>query len=288
MEVFLQSHHNRIPRGEMWLYDALFRETGKEDSIGERLRICQELGMDIIFLPVTIPEVQTHLFNYRYFHPDDLKDLAANNRSLLIGAIVNGPFQQLWESMGLTALLRRWTAESEDMLKSGAELTGRLISITLGSRPHLLVIADDIAYQRSTLVNPAGLSSLFNTYREWIELAHERGVSVFFHSDGNLAPVLAEVFRCGFDGLAGCQMEFLTGSLKAVSSPHPWLMAGIPNELLEAEDLDESHKKPFGELLAELTDVGQLLLCSSGGLSSAKHLTNLRTLYRWADEVCKR
>ena len=41
---------------------------------------------------------------------------------------------------------------------------------------------------------------------------------------------------------------------------------------------------PMG-MLTDLTSVGHLVLCSSRGLSSARHLYRLRTLYQWADEV---
>jgi hypothetical protein len=272
----------------MWLGHGLFQEMGCADDIEARMRICRNLAMDIIFLPMTQPDTHHHLFNYRYFRPDDLTDLVANNESPLVGVIINGPFQQLSERMGLTALLQQWlTPERNEILRAEAAAVSRLVSACAVYKPDLLVIADDIAYNHSTFVNPRDLTPLFASYRDWVRLAHEQGILVLFHSDGTLADVFAELLACGFDGLAGCQLEYLGTALRQGAMSRPWLLAGIPNELLEVEELEDSHKRSFGELLAELTAAGHLVLCSSAGLSSAKNLRNLTILYRWAYEMAQ-
>ncbi len=285
----LYQSDKRIPRGEMWLGHGLFRDLGWKDDLESRLRLCHDLAMDIVFLPVASLHPHNHLFNYRFFSPDDLRRLVTGSRGLLAGVIINGAFQQLSQKMGLQRLLHQWlTPGMRATLHEEAAEVGQLVSSCLECKPDALVIADDIAYHRSTYVNPRDLESLYPFYRDWVQQAHKLGIPVLFHSDGNLSDISSNLFACGFDGLAGCQLEYLGLSvLRERYKSRLVLLDGIPDNLLETEELDFSHRKQFAEPLADLTSAGHLVLCSAGGLSSARHLGKLRTLYRWADEVRK-
>lgn len=279
----------RIPRGEMWLGHGLFHDLGWKDDLESRLRLCHDLAMDIVFLPVASLHPHNHLFNYRFFSPAEVLRLVTESHGLLVGAIIDGPFQHLSQKMGLQHLLHQWlTPGMRATLQEGAAEVGQLVSACLECKLDALVITDDIAYHRSTFVNPRDLESLYPFYRDWVQQAHERGVPVLFHSDGNLSDIFSNLLACGFDGLAGCQLEYLGPSvLREQYQSRLMLLAGIPGNLLEAEELDLNHKRQFAELLADLTSAGELMLCSTGGLSSARDLGNLRTLYRWADETRK-
>ncbi len=286
--MWLYQSNKRIPRGEMWLGHGLFQELGWEDDLAARVRLCHDLAMDMVFLPVASSCSHDNLFDYRYFSVDEVGQLVAENHDLLVGAVINGPFQQLSQKIGLQHLLYQWRiAGAIETLQEEAVQVSQVVSACLECKPDALVIADDIAYQQSTLVNPRDLEqSLFVFYRDWVQQAHNRGIRVFFHSDGRLTGILSGLLACGFDGLAGCELEYL--DLDAL----PWeygsrlvLLAGISSDLLEKEELDFDHRKQFVELLMDLTSVGHLVLCSSRGLSSARHLYRLRTLYQWADEV---
>lgn len=279
----------RIPRGEMWLGHGLFHDLGWKDDLESRLRLCHDLAMDIVFLPVASPHPHNHLFNYRFFSSDEVSRLVTENHGLLVGVIIDGPFQHLSQKMGLQHLLHQWlTPGMRATLQEGAAKVGQLVSACLECKPDALVIADDIAYHRSTFVSPRDLESLYPFYRDWVQQAHEQGIPVLFHSDGNLSDIFSNLLACGFDGLAGCQLEYLELSvLRERDKSRLMLLAGIPGNLLEAKELDLNHKKQFAELLADLTSAGELVLCSAGGLSSARDLGKLKILYQWADEVCK-
>ena len=272
----------------MWLGHGLFQELGWEDNLEARLRLCRDLAMDIVFLPVTLSYPHNNLFDYRYFSLDDVSRLVTESHGLLVGAIIDGPFQQLSQKIGLRHLLHRWlTPGAIETLQEEATKVGQLVSACLECKLDALVIADDIAYHHSTFVNPRDLEQcLFIFYRDWVQQAHNRGISVFFHSDGRLTDVLLALLACGFDGLAGCQLEYL--DLTALPQQYKSrlvLLAGIPDDLLEKVELDSSHRKQFAELLTTLTSVGHLVLCSSCGLSSARHLYRLRMLHQLADEA---
>lgn len=284
----LYQSKKRIPRGEMWLGHGLFQELGWEDDLKAHVRLCRYLTMDIVFLPVTLSYPHNHLFDYRYFSLDDVSHLVTESHGLLVGAIVDGPFQQLSQKIGLQQMLQRWLKRGTiETLQEEANQVGQLVLACLECKPDALVIADDIAYHHSTFVSPKDLEQfLFIFYRDWVQQAHNLGIPIFFHSDGRLTDVFSTLLACDFDGLAGCQLEYL--DLRALPQQYKSqlvLLDGIPNDLLEKEELDFSHQKQFAELLTDLTSVGHLVLCSSSGLSSARHLSRLRTLYQWADEA---
>ena len=284
----LYQSKKRIPRGEMWLGHGLFRELGWKDDLEARVRLCRDLAMDIVFLPVALSCPHNHPFDYRYFSLDDASQLVTESHGLLVGSIIDGPFQKLSQRIGLPHLLRQWlTPGAIETLQEEAVQVGELVLACLECKPDALVIADDIAYHQSTFVSHKDLEqSLFIFYKDWIQQAHNRGIPVFFHSDGRLTDVFSSLLACGFDGLAGCQLEYLEPTaLQRQYKSKLVLLAGIPNDLLEEEELDFSHRKQFIELLTDLTSVGHLVLCSSRGLSSARHLYRLRTLYQWADEA---
>ena len=164
---------------------------------------------------------------------------------------------------------------------------GKLVHACLECQPSALVIADDIAYQRSTVVKATELEqNLFVYYRDWIKEAHRHGIAVYFHSDGNLTGILPGLIACGFDGIAGCELECQdVPALKAAYGTKLILLTGITSGLLEHQKLTSRHRHEFLKLSSTLNEGGNFILGSGSGLSSAKQLANLKTLYQWADEA---
>jgi len=278
----------RIPRAEMWLGHGLFQDLGLEDNLEMHLCLCRDLAMDIMFLSISSSPADSHLYNYHYFITDEVKKAITAADDLPVAVIINGPFQNLAHKEGVQSFLLRWRLpEIEQSLRKEAAQVSQLVSACLECKPHTLVIADDIAYQQTTLVNPNDLEQhLFILYREWIEEAHRRGVLTFFHSDGNLTGVLPGLITCGFDGLVGCELECQdVPALKQQYGKRLIFLTGILSELLEQGELTSNHRKDFLKLIRNLNYRGNFILGSSSGLSSAKHLANLKILYQWADEA---
>ncbi len=276
----------RIPRGEMWLSNQLFKELGWQDDFAAHQRLCQELAMDILFLPIDFPNHQQ--FNYRFFSLDEAREILMRKESILVGLVIAGPFQRLAAKMGLESLLREWRVTATNrMLDKESVQVGAVISACLEYKPDVLVIADDIAYNLSTYINPYELDqSLFKFYINWLQQVHTHNVLAFFHSDGNLSTIIPSLVTCGFDGLAGCELECQdVPVLKRQYESKLTFLTGISVGLLEKEELSTSDQEQFIQTIHNLSVGGRFVLCSSCGLGSKKHLTRLRTLYRWTDEA---
>ena len=279
---------NRIPRGELWFSHGLFQGLGREDNLETRLNLCQELAVDITFLPASISPYCSPLFNYRYFTLEEVRQAVITVEDLAIGVIIDGPFQRLVHKEGFQSFMLRWRLpEIQQTLAGEAAQVSQLVYASLKCNPHALIIADDIAYQQGTLVNVNDLEQhLFVLYRDWIKEAHRKGIPVFFHSDGNLTGVLPGIIATGFDGLAGCELECQDiPDLKREHGQNLIFITGIPAELLECDELNSNHREDFIKLITNLNSGGNFILGSSVGLASTRQLSNLKILYQWADEA---
>ena len=247
--------------------------------------------MDITFLPTSISPYCSPLFNYRYFTLEEVKQAIITVDDLAIGVIIDGPFQRLVHKEGFQSFMLRWRLPGlQQILADEAAQVSQLVYACLECKPHALIIADDIAYQQSTLVNVNDLEQhLFVLYRDWVKAAHRQDIPVFFHSDGNLTGALPGLIATGFDGLAGCELECQDiPALKREYGQELIFITGIPTELLECAELNLNHREDFIKLITNFNSGGNFILGSSVGLSSAKQLANLKTLYQWADDAVTR
>ena len=63
-------------------------------------------------------------------------------------------------------------------------------------------LADDIAYKSGPLLSPTWMRThYFPRLARTVAAAHERGITVLFHSDGNLNEILDDLIEAGIDGL---------------------------------------------------------------------------------------
>ncbi len=67
---------------------------------------------------------------------------------------------------------------------------------------HVLVVEDDIAATGNLLISPKHFKEFVNPYnRKLVDRAHELGLKVVRHSDGNLWPIMDILIDSGYDGI---------------------------------------------------------------------------------------
>jgi len=149
-----------------------------------------------------------------------------------------------------------------------------------------VVIADDIAYQRSTYASPQALRErLLPLYSRMVDHIHGGGAYALFHSDGNIAPLIPDLISSGFDGLAGCEPECLDlASLKETYGSQITFMTGIRAELLEPASPTSAQRETLLGEARVLAQSGGFVLCSACGVNSREAVESLKTLYAWIDE----
>ncbi len=276
----------RVPRGELWLGSDVFPQTGPEgeESLQTHIELCQELGMDFLSLPIQVPhQIQT---NYRRFKLDEVEEAVATSR-LFTCAVVDGPLQQSAEKPGdLAVLYSRSHEPGSARLKEKASAIEETIGALVQRGVSAVVIADDIAYQRSTYASPEVIRErLVPFYLQMVDRIHGGGAYALFHSDGNIGRLIPDLVSCGFDGLAGCEPECLDLlCLKAKHGSQITFMSGISAGLLESASALSTQKEDFLREVQALAQGGSFVLSSSCGINSRKALECLKTLYSWVGE----
>lgn len=119
--------------------------------------------------------------------------------------VVNGAFQTAAarrEMMTFLMDIARSPGDVGNALRQISGASAATISRGRDAGAHGIIIADDIAYRRSTFMPPDFVAAhLLPVWRTHVSLAKDLGMPVFFHSDGNLNAVLPLITEAGFDGL---------------------------------------------------------------------------------------
>jgi len=203
---------------------------------------------------------------YRYFSLKELEE-ASKISGLFIIAVIDGPFQRLAEKKGLVKILISWKRERHAV--------------------DAVIIADDVAGERSPFVDPDDIQDLFSPfYTQAVSEIHRGHSYALFHSCGKITMVIPQLIAYGFDGLAAVQHRTNDLiSLKKQYGSRLTLMAGIDAEILEAGEMSISGLKAYERLILSLTPGGGFIICSCSGLYSGDFLERIQKLYRITDEL---
>ena len=112
------------------------------------------------------------------------------------------PLYVLWGMERYLMDLIEHRRESEELLERllGFQISTARIYAEAGC--DAILTSDDWGSQQSLLIDPALWRSMFKPrYRRFVEAAHELGLDVIFHSDGNLDSIFPDLVDIGFDVL---------------------------------------------------------------------------------------
>ncbi|MFC1823663.1 uroporphyrinogen decarboxylase family protein [Thermodesulfobacteriota bacterium] len=285
--LFHRQFSNSIPRAELWLGTELLEKGGLEDSLEGHLALRTNLGMDLLFLPLSEVASFNASLGYRYFGPDDVAE-ATKISDLPVGVIIDGPFEKLVSNEGLIPVLKDWLKNPritrEKYAKEAAQVDMQ-IDRSLDTNVGVIVIADDVAGEKATYLNPEHSKTLFSPfYSQAVARIREKGVCALYHSCGNITAILPQLIKWGFDGLAACQGRSMDlPSLKKEYGSKLAFLAGIDAELLQETDLTPNKERSFINYVEELAEGGGFILCSSCGLYSSHYLERVIKLYEILD-----
>ena len=279
-KAFKHQVTDHLPRGELWLGTDLFKKANLEDNLEGHLALIKRLGQDILCLPISNDLSINKVQGYRYFSLKEL-DEASKVTDLFLMALIEGPFQRLVGKKGLMKILSEWKREKHEFGKECNKERAEvdiLIKRCLELSVDAVIIADDLAGERSPFVDPNEIQDLFSSYyTQMVSEIHSRHSYALFHSCGNITLLIPQLVSYGFDGLAAIQHR--TNDLISVKEKYGsclTLMAGIEAEILEAGEMSLSGLKEFKRLLKSLTPGGGFVLCSCSGLYSVDFLERIQ------------
>jgi hypothetical protein len=139
-----------------------------------------------------------------------------------------------------------------------------------------VLIACDIAHKEGPLVSPRFMAEhYFPRVKRIVEAYHEHNMKVFYHSEGNLWPMMDDLVGTGIDGLNPLEphshMDVATVREKY---PRLVLWGGVDNSYLLVSDTPDQVRQRV-EILKEFGKDGGLLIGSAGQIHPACKLENL-------------
>lgn len=291
-KAFEHKPTGHLPKGELWIGLDLLRKANLADDLKGHIDLVERLRQDVLCLPLSDGISMKQDLGYRRFSLKELEE-ASRVKHFFLMVVMNGPFQRLGEKIGLKEILKGWKRERHEMAKEyekeGIEV-GILIEQCLERSVDAIVIADDLAGESSTFVDPHEIEDLFSSfYIQAVSKIHREHSHAMFHSCGNIKGLIPQLLSFGFDGLAASEHRIndLIG-LKEKYKSNLTLMAGIDAEILGAGEMSLLDLKEFERQLKSLASQGGFILCSSSGLFSGEFLEKIEELYRIADKLFDR
>jgi uroporphyrinogen decarboxylase len=288
-KAFEHKSVERLPKGELWLGIDLFKRANLEDNLKGHLALIKQLGQDILCLPISNDPSRNKALGYTYFSLKELGE-ASRMRDIFLMGLIDGPLQRLGEKKGLMKILTAWKRDGNEFAKEYEKERAEvdiLIRRCLEFSVDAIVIADDLAGERSPFLAPDDIQGLFSSfYAQIVSEIHGGHSYAMFHSCGNITRLIPQLVSYGFDGLAAIQHRANDLiSVKAKYGSTLTLMAGIEAEILEVGKMPLSRLKEYKRVVRSLSQGGGFIISSCSGLYSGDFLERIQDLYRIADEL---
>ena len=276
-----------IPRGEVWIGSAFLQRAGFDDTLDNHFKMADLLGHGMVCLPLLERPERNVSMGYRYFELKELH-LGLRERTGLLAAIIDSPFQRMVNQRGLMQLLMDWSEDRQTVTAAYTKeekIVLKLIDGCPAKGIEAIILADDLAGERGPFINPLELDAVCSPfYCQAISRIREAGCLAFLHCCGNLTQLVPLVKSWNFDGLAAIQLckndpDLLNEELGGV------LITGIDGALLEADCPSLTEMESLKGFAAHFGKEGRLILSSSCGLYSADFWGRLQGIYQELDGI---
>jgi len=280
---------DRPPCAELVINDRVVRELCREEAVGfgHRRAFLEAMGLDAFCLH----PAYAHVPGGRLPAPADwvFGDLDKwTGTDYFTFAVLDGPIGWGIRILGFFRLISKLTRYSQDV----ADLAAAVTAMNAEVMRHLaaggvdgIIIADDIAFNKSVIASPAILRQvLFPSLSCQVEQARKLNLPVFFHSDGDLALVMDDIVKAGFDGLqcidAAAGMDI--GQVKKQYGRDLCLWGNLnPHGLCEPRSRRELEREAQS-IISVAGKGGGLIFGTSSGLFEGMRLENLKFAYEAA------
>jgi uroporphyrinogen decarboxylase len=200
--------------------------------------------------------------------------------------LMRGVFVRSWRLIGMTNYMTSLYTDPEFihvLANMMMEFNLAQLELLVEAGLDVLVIEDDIAMNDGPMVSPEQFKTFINHYnRQIVEKAHQKGLKVVRHSDGNLWPLLDVLLETGYDGLnplepqAGMEMK----KVKEYCGDQICLLGNIDCiELLPRGDTEQVEQAVIRAIEDGATG-GGLIICSSNSLHQGVNPENCITMFQ--------
>lgn len=199
--------------------------------------------------------------------------------------LMRGIFVMSWRLTGMANLMVQIIRDPQFVHRL-ADMTLsfnlQMLDLLVDAGLDVLVIEDDIAQNIGPLISPTHFETFVNPYnRQLVERAHEKGLKVVRHSDGNLWKLLDTLLETGYDGLnpieshAGMHLK----DVKAYCGDRLCLLGNIDCIELLPRGTPEAVDSAVRQAIEDAGEGGGLIICSSNSLHPGVNPENCMAMF---------
>ena len=122
----------------------------------------------------------------------------------MFGSHLFGLFEQAWQPFGFEKFIRLLQKEKgfiEEVIEYNKNWYLKCIDASVDAGFPAIIYADDMAFKNGPMLSPRMMDGLFGkAFKEITDRAHQKGVKILIHTDGNTKPLLNKFIEWGFDG----------------------------------------------------------------------------------------
>ncbi len=202
--------------------------------------------------------------------------------------LMRGSFVRSWRLIGMKNFMMNIYSNPEFIHRVAQmmlEFNLAQLDLLVKAGLDVLVIEDDIASTQGPMISPDHFKKFINHYnRQIVERAHEKGLKVVRHSDGNLWPLMDILLETGYDGInplepqAGMEIK----KLKAFCGDRICLLGNIDCVDLLPSGTPDQVEQAVIQTVKDGAKGGGLIICSSNSLHPGVDPENCIAMFKAA------
>lgn len=186
--------------------------------------------------------------------------------------LMRGAFVRSWRLMGMENYMIQLIMDPEFVLRTAAMVTEynlKQLDMLAEAGLDVLVVEDDIAGTHTPLISPEHFTRFVNHFNKMlVDRAHDLGLKVVRHSDGNLWSLMDILLATGYDGLnplepqAGMELK----KVKQYCGDKICLLGNIDCMQLLPNGTAEQVDAAVRQAVEDAAEGGGYIICSSNSL----------------------
>lgn len=188
---------------------------------------------------------------------------------------ITDPFKISWRLRGgMQYLLMDYVLNPglvHDLARMATDFNIAVIDMAIPMGIDALVMPGDLAGEETTLISPEHYREFIKPYhKEIVVYAHQKGLKIVKHSDGNLWPILDDFLEVGFDGIHPIQPQCMDiGEVKKYLAGRACILGNIDCRNLLPFGTKKEVEQTVKETIEKASRGGNYIVTSSNSIHPA-------------------
>lgn len=185
---------------------------------------------------------------------------------------ITDPFKSSWRWRGgMQNLLVDYATDPEMVHKLAniaSDFDNKAIDIIASLGADAVIVPGDIAGEYTTIMSPEHYREFIKPYhKKLVEHAHDRGLKIIKHSDGNLWSILDDLIEAGFDGIHPIQPQCMDiGEVKSYIKDKACVLGNIDCRDLLVNGTPDEVDMTVKETIQKAASNGGYIISSSNSI----------------------